>query len=91
MSYTKPLTAPVGPKQTRCELRDETVFCDFDNYVTTVTTTRTPEVPSGNAFSVETRTCIMWASAVSSRIIVTTQVNWTGRSFIKGQYIISLS
>jgi hypothetical protein len=26
----------------------------------------------------------MWASPVSSRIIVTTQVEWTGRSFIKG-------
>jgi len=35
-------------------------------------------------FSVKTRTCVMWASPVSSRVIVTTQVEWTGRSFIKG-------
>jgi len=33
---------------------------------------------------VKTRTCLMFASAVSTRVIVTTQVEWTGRSFIKG-------
>lgn len=26
----------------------------------------------------------MWASAVSTKVIVTSQVEWTGRSFIKG-------
>jgi len=55
-----------------------------DDYISTVTTTRTPDVPSGGVFSVKTRTCVMWASPVSSRVIVTTQVEWTGRSFIKG-------
>ncbi|KAF8899327.1 hypothetical protein BD779DRAFT_1607812 [Infundibulicybe gibba] len=84
MSYIKPLNGSLGPKQTKCEIRDETVHADFDDYVSTLTTTRTPDVPSGGVFAVKTRTCIMWASAVSSRIIVTTQVEWTGRSFIKG-------
>jgi hypothetical protein len=28
----------------------------------------------------------MWASAASTKVIVTTQVEWTGRSFIKGWY-----
>lgn len=84
MSYIKPLYASLGPKQTKCEIRDETTHCDFEDYVVTITTTRTPEVPSGGVFSVKTRTCIMWASAASTKIIVTTQVEWTGRSFIKG-------
>ncbi|KAG5653914.1 hypothetical protein H0H81_009506 [Sphagnurus paluster] len=84
MSYIKPLNGSLGPKQTKCELRDETVYSDFDDYVVTMTTTRTPDVPSGGVFAVKTRTCIMWASAVSTRIIVTTEVEWTGRSFIKG-------
>lgn len=83
MSYIKPLNNSVGPKQTKCELHDETVYCDFDDHVVTVTTTRTPDVPSGGVFAVKTRTCIMWASAISTRVIVTTQVEWTGRSFIK--------
>lgn len=88
MSYIKPLNAPIGPKQTKCELSDEVVYCDFDDYASTLTTTRTPDVPSGNVFSVKTRTCIMWASNVSSRVVVTTQVEWSGRSFIRGKFPI---
>jgi hypothetical protein len=84
MSYIKPLYASLGPKQTKCEITDETTYCDFDDYVVTITTTRTPDVPSGGVFSVKTRTCMMWASVASTKVIVTTQVEWTGRSFIKG-------
>ena len=84
MSYIKPLSGGLGPKQTKCELRDEMAHCDFEDYISMMTTTRTPEVPSGGVFSVKTRTCIMWASNISSRVIVSTQVEWTGRSFIKG-------
>ena len=86
MTYIKPLNASIGPKQTRCELRDEMVVCDFETYVTMLTTTRTPEVPSGGVFSVKTKTCITWASDVASRVLVSTQVEWTGRSFIKGEF-----
>ena len=85
MTYIKPLNASIGPRQTRCELRDETIVCNFDSFVSMLTTTRTPEVPSGGVFSVKTRTCITWASNVASRVLVTTQVEWTGRSFIKGE------
>lgn len=60
------------------------LYCDFDDHVILLTTTRTPEVPSGGVFAVKTRTCLMWASAVSTRIVITTEVEWTGRSFIKG-------
>ncbi|KAJ4470951.1 hypothetical protein J3R30DRAFT_3803639 [Lentinula aciculospora] len=89
MSYIKPLTGSVGPKQTKCEIRDEVEYCDFSPsnpsaYSSTLTTTRTPDVPSGGAFSIKTRTCITYASAISSKVVVTTQVEWTGRSFIKG-------
>ncbi|KIJ66525.1 hypothetical protein HYDPIDRAFT_86731 [Hydnomerulius pinastri MD-312] len=84
MSYIKPLNNSVGPKQTKCEIHDENVFCDFEDHVVMLTTTRTPDVPSGGVFAVKTRTCIMWASSISTRVIVTTQVDWTGRSFIKG-------
>ncbi|KAJ7047983.1 GRAM-domain-containing protein [Mycena amicta] len=84
MSYIKPLNASLGPKQTKCEIRDETVHVDFDDYISTLTTTRNPDVPSGGVFSVKTRTCIMWATAFTTKVVVTTQVEWTGRSFIKG-------
>ena len=84
MSYIKPLNGSVGPKQTKCEIRDETEHCDFDDYICTLTTTKNPDVPSGSVFSVKTRTCIMWASQMSTKVVVSTQVEWTGRSFIKG-------
>jgi hypothetical protein len=87
MSYIKPLNGSLGPKQTKCEIKDEMAHLDFDQYITTVTTTRTPDVPSGGVFAVKTRTCIMWASAISSKVLVTTQVDWTGRSFIKGAFL----
>ncbi|TCD64740.1 hypothetical protein EIP91_003662 [Steccherinum ochraceum] len=84
MSYIKPLSGAVGPRQTKCELRDELAHSDFDDYVTMLTTTRTPDAPSGGVFSVKTRTCITWASSITTKVLVTTQVEWTGRSFIKG-------
>ncbi|CAE6507027.1 unnamed protein product [Rhizoctonia solani] len=83
MTYIKPLNGSIGPKSAKCELKDETLHVDFDDYVSTLTTTRTPEVPSGGVFSVKTRTCIMWAGAAASRLVVTTTVEWTGRSFIR--------
>lgn len=84
MSYIKPLYGSFGPKQTKCELSEETDHVDFEDYVSIVTTTRTPAVPSGGVFSVKTRACIMWASPLSTKVVVTTQIDWTGRSLIKG-------
>ncbi|KAF5313249.1 hypothetical protein D9619_002469 [Psilocybe cf. subviscida] len=84
LSYIKPLHLWVGPKQTKCEQHEVMTHVDFHEYVSIVTTTRTPDVPSGHSFSVKTRTCLMWASATSSRVVVSTQVEWTGRSLVKG-------
>ncbi|KAH7922690.1 GRAM-domain-containing protein [Leucogyrophana mollusca] len=84
VSYIKPLNNSAGLKQTKCEIHDENVFCDFDDHVVVLTTMRTPDVPSGDIFVVKTRTCLMWASMITTRMIVTTQVDWTGRKFIKG-------
>src|SRR5437763_16788582 len=69
-SYTMRLTYPIGPKSTKCFFEDECQHCDYDNYVTTVITTTTPDVPQGNCFVVKTRLCIMWAGANEVRVIV---------------------
>ena len=89
MSYIKPLSGGFGPKQTKCELRDENQHVDFDDYVSNITTTRNPDVPSGGVFSIKTRTCIMWAGVSSSRITITYTVEWTGKSFIRGMVLLS--
>ncbi|KDE02887.1 hypothetical protein MVLG_06606 [Microbotryum lychnidis-dioicae p1A1 Lamole] len=84
LSYIKPLSAPIGPKQTKCMILDETAHVDFDDYVCVITTTRTPDVPSGGSFAVKTRTSMTWARNNSCRVVVTTGVVWTGRSMLKG-------
>ncbi|KAK4685181.1 hypothetical protein P7C73_g4972, partial [Tremellales sp. Uapishka_1] len=84
MSYIKPLNGSIGPKQTRCDIVDEQEHYDEDQYIVMLTTTRTPDVPSGGVFSVKTRTCYMWAGANSTKVMVTTEVEWTGKSWVKG-------
>ncbi|CAE6493001.1 unnamed protein product [Rhizoctonia solani] len=59
MSFIKPLAGGLGPKQTKCEVKDETMNLDFDDYVSVLTTTP------------------------STRCVVTSVVDWTGRSFIR--------
>ncbi|KAJ1026235.1 hypothetical protein NDA18_003892 [Ustilago nuda] len=84
ISYIKPLAGGFGPKQTKCVLQDENLHVDFDNYVVTLTTTRTPDVPSGGSFCVKTKTCITWEGTGNvSRVYVTCQVEWSGRSMLK--------
>jgi hypothetical protein len=87
MSYIKPLSGGFGPKQTKCELRDENQHVDYNDYASTITTTRTPDVPSGSVFAVKTRTCIMWAGSSTTKVVVTFAVEWTGKSFIKGVHV----
>ncbi|BGP30772.1 hypothetical protein JCM10296v2_002529 [Rhodotorula toruloides] len=84
MSYIKPLNGSIGPKSTKCLITDESVHVDFDDYVCVVTTTRTPDVPSGSAFAVKTRTSMTWAKNDHCRVVVTTGVEWSKSSFIKG-------
>ena len=84
INYIKPLNGAVGPKQTRCEITEEQMHIDFNDYCTMITTTRTPDVPSGNSFEVRTRTCFMWAGGSRrSRMLVTCSVEWSGRSMLK--------
>jgi hypothetical protein len=79
MSYVKLFSGRFDKR----EIRDETIHADPEDYITMLKTTRIPGGPSGGVYSIKTRTCIMWASAITSKVIVTTQVEWTGWSFIK--------
>ena len=87
MTYTKPLNLNLGPKSTKCEITDETLHADPNEYYSTLTTTKTPGVPSGNAFVVKTKTCLMWAGPSSTKVFVSSMVEWTGRSFIKCEWM----
>src|SRR5690606_26215191 len=83
--YTKWLGMPIGPTTTRAILTEVCENKDFDDYVTTVTTTSTPDVPSGGCFTTKCRTCITWAGPNQVRVVVTGAIEFTKSSWIKGQ------
>ncbi|KAI9244829.1 hypothetical protein BDA99DRAFT_543875 [Phascolomyces articulosus] len=83
MSYIKPLNGSIGPKSTKCLLTEEILHRDLEDFVTQVTTTQTPDVPSGGSFSVKTRTCLMWAGKGQVRMLVTVLVDFTKSSWLK--------
>ncbi|KAK3814433.1 MAG: GRAM domain-containing protein, partial [Benniella sp.] len=83
--YTKWLGMPIGPKTTKAILTDVCEHKDFDDYVTAVTTTSTPDVPSGGCFTTKVRTCITWAGPNQVQVVVTGGVEFSKSSWIKGQ------
>ena len=84
-SYIKPLYASIGPKQTKCLVTENLDAIDFDKAVSVTFTTQTPDVPSGNVFSVKTKCCLMWAPGNSTRILMSCTIEWSGKSWLKGK------
>ncbi|KKF94352.1 putative membrane protein C20F10.07 [Ceratocystis platani] len=51
-TYIKPLNAPIGPKQTKCIVAETLDAIDLSKAVNVTVSTQTPDVPSGNVFTV---------------------------------------
>lgn len=87
LSYVKPLSGSVGPSSATCQIAEEELHTDADKSYELLAITKTPEVPSGGSFQVETKTCLTWAGGAKGgcRMLVTTECVWKGRSMIKGQ------
>lgn len=85
-SYIKPLNTTVGPKQTKCIVNEQIENIDLEKAVNILVTTQTPDVPSGNVFSVKTKYCFSWAENNATRIQVNCTIEWTGKSWFKGMY-----
>lgn len=83
-TYIKPLGGPIGPKQTKCITTESLDFFDLEKAVTVSCTTQTPDVPSGNAFSVKTRYCLTWAPGNATRFQMNCTIEWTAKSWLKG-------
>ncbi|KAH8680979.1 GRAM domain-containing protein [Xylariales sp. PMI_506] len=83
-TYTKPLYAPIGPKQTKCIVTESIEGFDLEKAVNVIVNTQTPDVPSGNVFSVKTKYCLHWAENNATRVIVNCTIEWTGKSWLKG-------
>jgi hypothetical protein len=85
LSYIKPLFAPVGPRQTRCNTAMTLEQFDLEKVVTVLCSTGTPDVPSGSIFLTKTRYCLMWGPDNSTRLIMTFTVEWSGKSWLRGK------
>ncbi|KAL5889193.1 hypothetical protein ACKVWC_004436 [Pyricularia oryzae] len=83
-SYTKPLNASLGPKQTKCIVTEKLDAMDLEKAISITCSTQTPDVPSGNVFTVKTRYCLTWDEKNQTKINVNCTIEWSGKSWIKG-------
>ncbi|KAK1969156.1 hypothetical protein LY78DRAFT_572603, partial [Colletotrichum sublineola] len=83
-TYIKPLNGAIGPKQTKCLVTETLDNLDFEKAINLSVTTQTPDVPSGNIFSVKTKYCLTWAENNSTRVQSNCTIEWTGKSWLKG-------
>jgi hypothetical protein len=84
VSYIKPLNNSMGPKQTKCNITEQVQAQDFNSSCVALSTTTTPDVPSGSSFQILTKYCMMWAGGTSTRILITCSIEWSKSSWIKG-------
>jgi len=83
-SYIKPLNAPVGPRQTKCNISMTLEQYDLEKAATVLCSTGTPDVPSGSIFLTKTRYCMMWGPDNTTRVIMTYTIEWSGKSWLRG-------
>lgn len=88
-SYIKPLYASIGPKSTKCVVTETLDFIDLEKSVSVTASTQTPDVPSGNVFATKTRFCFMWAPGNATRVMMNFNIEWTGKSWLKGKVDLS--
>lgn len=84
-SYVRPLTGSIGPKQTRCIISESIDALDWDKAASLSVSTKNPDVPSGNVFTVKTKYCLTWAEKNQTRVQVNCTIEWSGKSWIKGK------
>lgn len=83
ISYTKPLNSSIGPKQTKCVVTEQIESIDFEKAIHVVCLTQTPDVPSGNVFTVKTKYCLSWGENNGTRVQMNCTIEWTGKSWLK--------
>ncbi|KAG0671321.1 hypothetical protein C6P45_000775 [Maudiozyma exigua] len=81
-SYSKSITGIPGGS-TDCLVTEEILHNDPSDYIMVINDTKTPNVPSGGAFSTKTRYLFKWGVDNKCDIMISFWVEWTGSSWIK--------
>ncbi|KAL6454016.1 LAM5 Membrane-anchored lipid-binding protein LAM5 [Candida maltosa Xu316] len=82
-TYRRALGYSIGPKSTKCEVTESIEHLNFADYIIVVSTTCTPDVPSGGVFKVKTRYVFTWAKENKTNLVIYHHVQWSGRSWMK--------
>ena len=82
--FVKLLNGPVGPKQTKCVCKDVIEEWNLNKSIRVVTTTHTPDVPSGASFVTKTRYGLSWSNDNQTKLVLSYWMEWSGKSWIKG-------
>lgn len=82
-SYYKPLHFGFGPNKTKCLIVDKVLNYDLENYVQVIQESKTPDVPSGNSFTVRTNTILTWDANNSTKITSYFLCEWSSKSWLK--------
>lgn len=82
-NYVKALNYSIGPKSTKCYVQETIESLDYNSVINVISTTKTPDVPSGNAFNVKTRYVMTWGANNTTDLVVSFKVDWTGTSWVK--------
>ncbi|KAJ1344825.1 hypothetical protein BSLG_000340 [Batrachochytrium salamandrivorans] len=82
VEYVVPLTNPLGPKETRCQIHDYVVN-KSDDMICIKSANRTPDVPSGTAFEAITRICLTFVSPNITRMRASCDIEYSKSSWIK--------
>ena len=86
-TYIKPLGGAIGPKSTKCIVTESLDAFDLEKAVTVTASTQTPDVPSGNIFTVKTKFCFSWAPGNATRFFMNCTIEWAGKSWLKSMLI----
>lgn len=82
-SFEKRLNFPGGPKSTRCFAEEIILNYDPHGYIMVFTTTRTPNVTSGKAFSTKTKYMYRWGPKNNCQLQISYWLEWTSSSWFK--------
>ena len=82
-TYRRALDYSIGPKSTKCEVSEVVEHLNLTDYIVVVTSTKTPDVPLGHAFSVKTRYVFTWGENNKTKLCMTYYIDWVGSSWIK--------
>lgn len=82
-SYRRALGYSIGPKSTKCLVSEVIEHLNVSDYIVVLSTTATPDVPSGGSFTVKTRYYFTWGENNNTQLRIAFYVKWTGRSWIK--------